>query len=458
MIKCNWNLAIMRYRATTFKSWLFAIVIGIAGWPDSGTAADDASKALRVDGTLLNASMEHMKTFGMSDTGGSTRVAFSDANRDALSYLSSLMLESGLMPRIDVAGNLVGRREGKVAGLAPIVSGSHIDTVPNGGHYDGIVGVMSAIEVARSLHEAEFALDHPLEIIVWTNEEGGKTGSRSFNGSVQDKEFDLLSLGDKTIGDGLRYLGGKPESLSENIRHAGDISSYVELHIEQGAILDQQGISIGVVEGVVGIRRWNFTIEGFANHAGTTPMDQRQDALYAAALLIAEVRRIITDVPGRQVGTIGRIQAFPNVPNVIAGRVSMSLEIRDLDMDKIATLFERIQDFAKTLSAQTNTTIAFAQYYESPAAITDERIKSIIQESADALGLSVIRMPSGAGHDSQSLAGIAPIGMIFVPSKDGISHAPGEFTRPQQITNGANVLLQTIIGMDELIGRRSGPK
>jgi len=447
----------MRYRATTFKSWLFAIVIGIAALHDSGTAADDASKALRVDGNRLNASMEHMKTFGMSDTGGSTRVAFSDANRDALSYLSSLMLESGLMPRIDVAGNLVGRREGKVAGLAPIVSGSHIDTVPNGGHYDGIVGVMSAIEVARSLHEADFALDHPLEIIVWTNEEGGKTGSRSFNGSVQDKEFDLLSLGDKTIGDGLRYLGGNPERLSENLRHAGDISSYVELHIEQGAILDQQDISIGVVEGVVGIRRWNITIEGFANHAGTTPMDQRQDALYAAALLIAEVREIITDVPGRQVGTVGRIQALPGVPNVIAGGVTMSLEIRDLDMHKIATLFERILGFGETLSAQTDTTIAFDQYYESPAAITDERIKSIIQDSADALGLSAMHMPSGAGHDSQSLAGIAPIGMIFVPSKDGISHAPGEFTRPQQITNGANVLLQTIIGMDEIIGPHAAP-
>ena len=441
----------MRYRATTFKSWLFAIVIGIAGLPDPGTAADDASKALRVDGARLNASMEHMKTFGMSDTGGSTRVAFSDANRDALSYLSSLMLESGLMPRIDVGGNLIGRREGKVAGLAPIVSGSHIDTVPNGGHYDGIVGVMSAIEVARSLHEADFALDHPLEIIVWTNEEGGKTGSRSFNGSVEDKEFDLLGLGDKTIGDGLHYLGGKPESLSENIRQAGDISSYVELHIEQGAILDQKGISIGVVEGVVGIRRWNITIDGFANHAGTTPMDQRQDALYAAALLIAEVRQIITRVPGRQVGTVGRIQAFPGAPNVIPGGVSMSLEIRDLDMDKIATLFNRIRDFATTLSEQTDTTIAFDQYYESPAAITDERIKNLIQDSADALGLSVMHMPSGAGHDSQSLAGIAPIGMIFVPSKDGISHAPGEFTSERQIANGANVLLQTIIGMDELI-------
>ena len=441
----------MKYRATTFKSWLFVLVIGIAGLPDSGITADEADKALRVDGARLNTTMEHMKTFGMSDTGGSTRVAFSDANRAALSYLSSLMSESGLLPRIDVGGNLVGRREGKVAGLAPIVSGSHIDTVPNGGHYDGIVGVMSAIEVARSLYEAEIALDHPLEIIVWTNEEGGKTGSRSFNGSVQDKEFDLLALGDKTIGDGLRFLGGKPEQLSENIRQAGDISSYVELHIEQGAILDRENISIGVVEGVVGIRRWNITIEGFANHAGTTPMDQRQDALYAAALLIAKVRQIIIEEPGRQVGTVGRIQAFPGAPNVIPGGISMSLEIRDLDMDKIGMLFKRIRDSATALAEQTDTTIAFDQYYESPAAITDDRIKNIIQDSAEALELSVMHMPSGAGHDSQSLAGISPIGMIFVPSKDGISHAPGEFTSEQQITNGANVLLQTIIGMDELI-------
>lgn len=441
----------MKYRAVAFKTWLFVVAVGLAGLPDTGTTADDAARALRVDGTRLNATMEHMKTFGMSDTGGSSRVAFSAANRVALSYLSSLMLQSGLMPRIDVAGNLVGRREGKESGLAPIVSGSHIDTVPNGGHYDGIVGVMSAIEVARSLHEAEVVLNHPLEIIVWTNEEGGKTGSRSFNGSVQDREFDLPSLGDKTIGDGLRYLGGKPEQLAENIRQPGDISSYVELHIEQGAILDRENISIGVVEGVVGIRRWNITIDGFANHAGTTPMDQRQDALYAAALLIAEIRQTITAVSGRQVGTVGRIQAFPGAPNVIPGSVTMSLEIRDLDMDKIDTLFERIRGSAMTLSEQTDTTIAFDQFYESPAAITDERIKHLIQDSADALGLSAMHMPSGAGHDSQSLAGIAPIGMIFVPSKDGISHAPGEFTSEQQITNGANVLLQTIIGMDELI-------
>lgn len=436
----------MKYSITLVIALTTLIFSGILPAADS-----PAGDEIRVNGARLNATMKHMKTFGMSESGGSTRVAFSDPNRAALAYLSSLMTEAGLAPYIDVAGNLVGRRDGEVAGLAPIVSGSHVDTVPNGGHYDGVVGVMSAIEVARSLHEAKFVLDHPLEIVVWSNEEGGKTGSRSYNGSVEEKEFDLTSLGDKTIGDGLRFIGGNPERLTENIREPGGVASYVELHVEQGAFLDQENISIGVVQGIVGIRRWNITIDGFANHAGTTPMDQRQDALYAAALLIAEVRRIITAEPGRQVGTVGRIHAFPGAPNVIAGQVKMSLEIRDLDMDKIGMLFDRIRDSANSLSGQTDTTIAFDQYYESPAAITDERIKGLIQDSADALGLSAKHMPSGAGHDAQSIAGIAPLGMIFVPSKDGISHAPSEFTSAAQITNGANVLLQTIIRLDQTI-------
>jgi N-carbamoyl-L-amino-acid hydrolase len=440
------NVAIVKSNVT-FNCTLMALLFAGNLWAAESPAGDD----LRVNGERLNATMEHMKTFGMNETGGSARVAFSDENRAALAYLSSLMSQAGLETRIDVAGNLVGRREGKTSGLAPIVSGSHVDTVPNGGHYDGVVGVMSAIEVARALHEAGFELDHPLEIVVWSNEEGGKTGSRSYNGSVEDKEFDLAILSDTTIGDGVRYLGGNPERLSANVREAGGISSYVELHVEQGAFLDKENISIGVVQGIVGIRRWNITIDGFANHAGTTPMDQRQDALYAAALLIAEVRRIITEEPGRQVGTVGSIQAFPGAPNVIPGQVKLSLEIRDLDMDKIETLFQRIRSAANELSGQTDTTIAVEQYYESPAAITDERIKNLIQDSADALGLSAMHMPSGAGHDAQSLAGIAPLGMIFVPSKDGISHAPAEFTSGQQITNGANVLLQSIVRMDRQI-------
>lgn len=436
----------MRY-SVALINMLFALFAGTsllaAENPDAST--------VRVNGERLNATMEHMKTFGMSETGGSTRVAYSAENRVALSYLSSLMQQSGLMPRIDVAGNLVGRRDGKIAELAPIVSGSHIDTVPNGGHYDGIVGVMSAIEVARTLYEADYELDHPLEIVVWSNEEGGKTGSRSYMGSVESREFELPSLGDKTLGDGIKYLGGYPDRLAENVRKPGDISSYVELHIEQGAILDREEISIGVVEGIVGIKRWYITVDGFANHAGTTPMNQRQDALYAAALIVAEVRRIITEEPGKQVGTVGKLEVHPGVPNVISGRVEFSLEIRDLEMEKVTRLFDQIEASATKLAAENDTSVTFDQYYESPAAITDERIKKIVSDAADALALTSMHMPSGAGHDAQSMKHIAPLGMIFVPSKDGISHAPGEFTSEQQITDGANVLLQTIIGMDRQI-------
>ena len=406
---------------------------------------------LRVDGERLNATMEHMHTFGENAEGGSDRVAYSDHNHVALGYLASLMLESGLRPQVDVAGNLVGRRAGRVDGLAPIVAGSHIDTVPNGGHYDGIVGVMSAIEAARTLHEAGVELDHPLEVVIWSNEEGGKTGSRSWAGTVQERELDLPSLGDKKLGEGMAYIGGEPERLAENARAPGDVAGYIELHVEQGAILDQSGIDIGVVLGIVGIKRWYITVSGFANHAGTTPMDQRQDALYATALMIAEVRRIITDEPGRQVGTVGRIDVSPGAPNVIPGEVLFSLEIRDLSMDKVTRLFGEIETSLTSIAEANDVDVSFDQYYESPETPTDEGIQDLVRDAAASMGMSWLDMPSGAGHDGQSMKDIAPVGMIFVPSKDGISHAPTEYTSPEQITNGANVLLQTILGMDTLL-------
>ena len=403
---------------------------------------------LRVDGERLNATMARMKTFGGNAEGGSDRIAFSQHNVDALGYLAELMRAAGLTTHTDFAGNLIGRREGSEPELAPLVIGSHVDTVINGGHYDGIVGVMGAIEVAMTLNDAGVMLRHPLEVAVWTNEEAGKTGSRSMGGAVDESELDLTALGDRTIGEGLRFLGGDPARLSENEREPGSIAAYVELHVEQGAILDREGIEIGVVDGIVGIRRWNITVDGFANHAGTTPMDRRQDTLYAAARVISAVRHIITGEPGRQVGTVGRIQAYPGAPNVIPGRTIFSLEIRDLDMEKIERLFQRISRAAETIAGETDTTITIDQYYESPAAVSDTRITAIVAESAAKLGLSAQHMPSGAGHDAQSFKDICPLGMIFVPSRDGVSHAPSEFTSAVQITNGANVLLHTLIEMD----------
>ena len=429
-------------------NWKIALLCTLATLTASVAAQQNN---LRVDGDRLNDTMQHLRTFGENADGGSDRVAYSNHNLAAYTYLSGLMISSGLKPRVDVAGNLIGRLEGSVDGLAPIVTGSHVDSVPNGGHYDGMVGVMSAIEVARTLHEAGVELDHPLDVVVWSNEEGGKTGSRSYAGAVEEREMDFPSLGDKQIGPGISYLGGYPDRLDRNRRRSGDIAGYVELHIEQGAILERDGIEIGVVEGIVGIKRWYITVSGFANHAGTTPMNQRQDALYAAARMVTEVRRIITAEPGRQVGTVGRLDVSPGAPNVIPGEVMFSLEIRDLDMDKVTRLFEDVRSALTDIAADSDVDIEFDQYYESPAALTDEGIKDIVRLSARSLGLTSVDIPSGAGHDAQSMKGIAPIGMIFVPSRGGVSHAPSEYTSPQQITNGANVLLQTIIGMDGLL-------
>ncbi|GAB4524024.1 MAG: Zn-dependent hydrolase [Parvularculaceae bacterium] len=402
----------------------------------------------RIDGARLNQTMARMKTFGGNADGGSDRIAFSLHNKAALEYLAGLMVEAGLETRIDVAGNLIGSRAGADARLAPLIAGSHIDTVINGGHYDGVVGVMAAIEAARTLNDAGYRLRHPLEIVVWSNEEAGKTGSRSFAGTVQERELALTALGEATIGDGIAFLGGDPERLSENMRSPGDVAGYVELHVEQGAVLDQAGLEIGVVTGIVGIRRWNVVIEGFANHAGTTPMAQRQDALYAAAQFVTAARRVITASPGAQVGTVGRIVAEPGAPNVIPGRVTLSLEIRDLSMDKIDRLFAQIEAEAHDIAAATDTRFAIEQYYESPAAASDPRIAALVDQAAHDLGLSRRPMPSGAGHDAQSFKDIAPLGMIFIPSRDGISHAPGEYSAPDDIANGANVLLQVLIGMD----------
>lgn len=405
----------------------------------------------QVDGQRLNRTMTTMQTFGGTDGGGSVRVAYSDENLKALDFLAGLMADAGLETHVDFAGNLIGRKAGSEAALAPLMTGSHVDTVPNGGHYDGIVGVMSAIEVAQTLHESGHTLRHPLEIVVWSNEEGGKTGSRAMDGSVAESELDLPSLGERTLGDGMRFLGGDPDRLSELVRDRGSVAGYVELHIEQGAILDADGVQIGVVDGIVGIRRWNVTVEGFANHAGTTPMDQRRDAMVAAARMISLIPEVVGDIRGRQVATVGRLQASPGAPNVIPGRAVFSLEIRDLGMEKIGRVFESIRRMADSVAEQTETSVQFEPFYESPAAITDPRISAIVEASAAELELSSSHMPSGAGHDAQSIAPIGPIGMIFVPSIDGISHAPAEFTSEDDITNGANVLLKTILGMDEAL-------
>src|SRR5438132_9609463 len=331
------------------------------------------SDALHVNGGRLNEHLKALAEFGKNPQGGVSRVAYSEADRQGREYVLGLMRAANLDTSIDAAGNLIGLRAGSDKSLKPILFGSHIDSVPEGGNCDGVVGSLGAIEVAQTLAENNITTRHPLEVIIFQNEEGGLIGSRAIDGELTETELDLVSRSGKTIREGIRFLGGDPTKLANVRRKRGDVAAYLELHIEQGGILEAEKIDIGVVEGIVGINWWDVTIEGFANHAGATPMNKRQDALLAAAKFIEAVNRIVTSIPGRQVGTVGRIQALPGAPNVIPGRVILGLELRDLDAAKIQALFDRIHAEAGEIGKATGTTFSFNEVNAIVPALTEAR-------------------------------------------------------------------------------------
>ena len=386
--------------------------------------------------------------FGKNPQGGVSRVAYSEADKQGRGYVLDLLKAAHLNVTTDAAGNLIGKRKGSDNNLKPLLIGSHIDSVPEGGNYDGVVGSLGAIEIAQTLAENNVSLRHPLEVVVFQNEEGGLIGSRAMDGELTEKELALVSRSGKTIRDGINFIGGDTSKLNEVRRNKGDIAAYLELHIEQGGTLEAEKINIGVVEGIVGINWWDVTIQGFANHAGTTAMKNRQDALLAAAKFIEAVNRVVTSVPGRQVGTVGRITALPGAPNVIPGKVVLSLELRDLDAAKIKMLYDSIYKEAQEIAQTSKTKFDFKEINVNIPAPTDPRIRAIISDAARELGLTTKLMPSGAGHDAQDMARLGPVGMIFVPSIGGISHSPKELSLPNDIANGANVLLHTLLRLD----------
>lgn len=407
-----------------------------------------ARPALRINGDRLNANLKRLSEFGKNPQGGVSRVAYTDADKQGREFVMELMRAARLDVSMDHAGNISGRRAGSVPGLKPIMFGSHIDTVPEGGNYDGTVGSLAAIEVAQALAEAGTTTRHPLEVIIFQNEEGGKQGSRMISGEFTEANLSLVNASGRSIRDGVRFLGGDPDRIAEVRRNPGDIAAYLELHIEQGGTLERDNVQIGEVEGIVGIKWWSVEVTGFANHAGTTPMDQRQDALLAASRFIDLVHRQARALSGRHVATVGQIQALPGARNVIPGRVTASLEIRDLENARMDQLFNIVRAETEKIGKETGTEFRFEQAYNSAPSMMDDRVRTLIRDSARELGLTNRPMPSGAGHDAQSISTLAPAGMIFIPSIRGISHAPQEFSHPHDITNGANVLLHALLKAD----------
>lgn len=403
----------------------------------------------RVSGQRVNQHLTDLSRYGRNPQGGVSRVAYSQADIEGRGFVMELMRAAGLEVRVDPAGNLLGQRPGALAGATPILFGSHIDSVPEGGNYDGDVGSMSAVEVAHTLGEKGYRNRHPLMVAIWADEESGLTGSRGFVGDISAEDLAASGRDGVTLAEKIKRIGGDPARIAEAKHPPGSIAAYLELHIEQGGILDQRGIQIGIVEGIVGINHYDVTIKGFANHAGTTPMDQRQNALLAASELALAVDRIVRSVPGRQVGTVGRLIVKPGAPNVVPGQVDLTVELRDLSMEKIETLWGRIHAELESITAKYGTTFTFFEQHSNVAALSDRAVREVIADAVKGLGLSSQVMASGAGHDAQDLARICPMGMIFVPSLKGISHAPSEHTRPQDVENGANVLLQTVLRLDQ---------
>lgn len=409
----------------------------------------------QIEAATVKSHLEALSVFGRPEGGsfqdGVSRVGYSDADIAGRKFVMDLMRKAGAAVRIDAAGNIFASRPGSDPSLPPVLFGSHIDSVPNGGNFDGDLGSLSAIQVLRTLNDLRIVTRRPLTVVVWACEEASfagamLNGSRAAAGKPRPGEMTQVSRG-MTKAEAIQRIGGDPSKLETARLTRAMYHAYVELHIEQGGTLARDGVPVGVVDGIVSIDDYNVIVTGAANHAGTTPMQGRQDALIAAAELTLAVREIVMGETGAQVGTVGHLEVSPNATNVIPGEVRMTVELRDLSPAKLERLGERIKARAAAIASETRTQISMTRAGHMDPALASSEVQRAIEAAASHLRLESRHLPSGAGHDAQMMATLMPMGMIFVPSIGGISHSPKELTSWQDCANGANVLLETVMNL-----------
>ena len=406
-----------------------------------------------INETRINQTMQELGELGDSPE-GMLRVAYSPEDITGRDYAIKMMQEAGLETRIDTAGNIIGRRSGSDDSLPAIAMGSHTDTVPKGGKYDGALGVMAAIEVIRTLEEQGHNTRHPLEVINFTNEEGTRfhrwlVGSRSMSGLLEQEDLDAVDDDGLSLGPCLADIGGDISRIEEAVRKPGELAAYFELHIEQGPYLDRSGTPIGVVTGITGRAVFEVEIEGKANHAGTTPMSTRRDALVSASKLVLAIQKMAAEQEICRVSTVGSIKAVPNAVNVIPGSASIGLEFRDTDMEALAAAEQELQRITDQAVIDDAVDIDVIRHRFTTSVPITPDMQAMVAEAAENCGFEWESLPSGAGHDAQAVANIAPVAMIFVPSVDGISHSKEEYSTPQDCANGAQVLLELLLLADD---------
>ena len=397
-----------------------------------------------------------MAAIGLQSDGSVKRLAFTEDDGRARTLFSEWLIAAGASIRIDAAGNLIGRIEGTEPGLPALVTGSHLDTVPTGGRFDGALGVLAGLEVIRSLKDQAISLRHPLEVVAFADEESTMVGCKGMTGVASDNPADYTCSNGQSISDNLPRTGGNWQQLAQARRSDDAIAAFVELHVEQGGILESRGDAIGLVEGVVGQRRFLVRVEGQANHAGTTPMDARQDALATAAQVILAVQELANNHPGDPVGTVGKLQLWPNAANVVPGQVELSVDLRDLSLEVLSELVEDLESRLRSISRASGCPITLLPQFSVDPTPAHLSVTEAIAASAQTLGLSCSALPSRASHDSQEMGRRWPMGMIFVPSRGGLSHSAAEFTSRQQCADGTAVLMQSLVRLDQRLNKVPG--
>ncbi len=407
---------------------------------------DGFEKDLRIDPARLGARLDALASVGAIAGGGVCRLALSDEDRAGRDLVSRWMTELGLTVSIDAIGNVIGLRAGTEPG-PPVMVGSHIDTVRTGGRYDGNLGVLAGLEVIEVLNAAGITTRRPLAVAFFTNEEGARfspdmMGSLVYVGGLAlDAALATVGIDGASVGDCLRRIGyagaapcGKPA-----------VHSYLELHVEQGPVLEAEGVTIGAVESVQGISWTEFTLLGVSNHAGTTPMRLRHDAGYVACAIANHARQIAREMGGNQVATVGAMALSPNLVNVIAYKAVFTVDLRNTDEAALQQAERRLQSYADQVASAEGVAISSRQLARFEPVTFDPASVALVEATARQLGFTVKRLPSGAGHDAQMLARICPTAMIFVPSVGGISHNVKEYTHPADLEAGANVLLHALL-------------
>jgi beta-ureidopropionase / N-carbamoyl-L-amino-acid hydrolase len=403
---------------------------------------------LAISFSRLRSRIDALAEVGPIDGGGSARLALTDDDRRGRDLVVSWMLDLGLRVDVDEIGNVVGTWPVD-NNEPPVMTGSHIDTVATGGRFDGTLGVLAGLEVIETIITSGVETARPLAVAFFTDEEGSRfapdmLGSLVYAGGMPlEDALTIRATDGAVLGDELLRIGyAGPQPCPARPPYA-----YVELHIEQGPVLEAEAVTIGAVTGVQGISWTELTITGQSNHAGTTPMSMRHDAAYAAAAVTTFVRGLATEMGPPQVATVGRIALHPNLVNVVAARASMTVDLRNTDDASVAESERRLFEFCDELAAREGVTIERRSLARFAPVAFDERVVALVDATARARGHSTMRMPSGAGHDAQMLARVCPAGMVFVPSVRGISHNPAELTADADLEAGANVLLHVLLSL-----------